>query len=89
MAGIPAQPDVQRADHHASEAERLLKSRLGLLSSHVKAQVHATLAVYYAAKAERSEAQCRAGQPACGVAHDRNSSSGAAHRTGGRGFLAV
>jgi hypothetical protein len=49
MAAIPAQEaDVQRADHHANEAERLLKS--WWLSSHVKAQVHATLAVYYSAK---------------------------------------
>lgn len=36
------------AEHHAKEAERLLKSRL--LSAHVKAQAHATLAVYYAAR---------------------------------------
>ena len=42
----------QRAEHHASEAERLLKS--WWLSTHVKGQVHATLAVYYSARAERS-----------------------------------
>ena len=35
----------QRAEHHADEAERLLRSRL--ISSHVKAQAHATLALYY------------------------------------------
>jgi hypothetical protein len=36
----------ERAERHASEAERLLESRL--VTSHVKAQIHATLAVYYA-----------------------------------------
>jgi hypothetical protein len=41
----------ERAHHHANEAERLLKS--WWLSTHVKAQVHATLAVYYTSKAER------------------------------------
>ncbi len=48
MATVPAQADAQRAAHHASEAERLLASRW--LSSHVKAQVHATLAVYYSSR---------------------------------------
>ena len=44
-----ARADMQeRAEHHAKEAERLLKGRL--ISSHVKAQVHATLAVYYSAR---------------------------------------
>jgi hypothetical protein len=38
----------ERAEHHAQEAERLLKGRS--ISSHVKAQVHATLAVYYSAR---------------------------------------
>jgi len=42
----------ERAEHHAQEAERLLRS--WWLSSHVKAQVHATLAVYYASKAQGS-----------------------------------
>ena len=37
-----------RAEHHAEEAERLLKS--WWLSSHVKGQLHATLAVYYSGK---------------------------------------
>jgi hypothetical protein len=37
----------ERAEHHAREAERLLKS--WWLSSHVKGQLHATLALYYAA----------------------------------------
>ena len=37
----------ERAAHHAEEAERLLKSRF--LSSHVKGQLHATLALYYSA----------------------------------------
>ena len=48
MAATPAQTDLQRAEYHASEAERLLKGRF--LSSHVKAQVNATLAVYYSAR---------------------------------------
>jgi hypothetical protein len=49
VATIPAQADAhERAEHHANEAERLLKS--WLLSSHVKAQVHATLALYYSAR---------------------------------------
>jgi hypothetical protein len=33
------------AEHHAEEAERLLKG--SWISSHVKAQAHASLAVYY------------------------------------------
>ena len=41
----------ERAAYHANQAERLLKS--WWLSTHVKAQVHATLAVYYTARAER------------------------------------
>jgi hypothetical protein len=46
---IPAQADGdERAEDHANEAERLLKSRF--ISSHVKAQVHATLALYYSAR---------------------------------------
>ena len=47
-------PEVVRehAEHHAKEAERLLKS--WWLSTHVKAQVHATLAVYYTSRADRS-----------------------------------
>ena len=42
----------ERAEHHAKEAERLLKS--WWLSTHIKAQVHATLAVYYTSLAERT-----------------------------------
>jgi hypothetical protein len=48
MATAPVQADTQRAETHANEAERLLKSRL--LTSHVKAQVHAALALYYSGK---------------------------------------
>ena len=51
MAGTP-EVLRERAEHHAKEAERLLKS--WWLSTHVKAQVHATLAVYYMSRAERS-----------------------------------
>ena len=48
MATTHAEANVDgRAEHHANEAERLLKSRF--ISSHVKAQVHATLALYYSA----------------------------------------
>ena len=43
----------QRAAHHASEAERLLAGRLGLINNVIKAGVHATLAVYYATQAQR------------------------------------
>lgn len=49
MAGVSAPADMRElAEEHAREAERLLRSRL--LSSHVKAQVHATLAAYYWAR---------------------------------------
>ena len=55
MAVMTNTPEVlrERAEHHANEAERLLKS--WWLSTHVKAQVHATLAVYYTTRAERAE----------------------------------
>jgi len=49
MATTGAERDADaRADEHAKEAERLL--RTSWLTSHVKAQVHATLALYYATK---------------------------------------
>jgi hypothetical protein len=48
MATTPTQTEMQRAEHHANEAERLLKGTW--IASHVKAQAHATLAVYYSAK---------------------------------------
>ena len=48
MATTPVQADEQRAEQHANEAERLLKSTW--LTSNIKAQVHATLAVYYLAR---------------------------------------
>ena len=47
MGTNPAQADLQRAERHASEAERLLRGRLGFISNHVKAEAHATLALYY------------------------------------------
>ena len=51
MAAIPAQAGAaELAEHHAQEAERLLKGKLGIITSYVKAQVHATLAVYYATR---------------------------------------
>ena len=50
MATVPLEAPVDRAVYHAEQAERLLASRLGLISSYAKAQVHATLAVYYSAK---------------------------------------
>ena len=48
MATTGAHPHIDRAEHHAIEAERLLKGRF--ISSHIKAQVHATLAVYYSTR---------------------------------------
>jgi hypothetical protein len=42
--------DVARAAHHAAEAERLLTGRLGFVTNLIKAQVHASLAVYYATR---------------------------------------
>jgi hypothetical protein len=51
MAAIPAESGMsERAEHHAQEAERLLHGRLGVITNYVKAQVHATLAVYYATR---------------------------------------
>jgi hypothetical protein len=51
MAAITAQASAgERAEHHAQEAERLLTGRLGLITNYVKAQAHATLAVYYATR---------------------------------------
>jgi len=53
VATSPAHVDAgQRAERHAAEAERLLASRY--LTSHVKAQAHATLALYYLGRAQRS-----------------------------------
>ena len=45
--------DLQRAEQHAAEAERLLNGRLGIITNYVKAQVHATLALYYANQHDR------------------------------------
>lgn len=57
MATTSARGDIRElAEQHAKEAERLLKGRL--LSSHVKAQVHATLAVYYSAKRSDGGPDC-------------------------------
>jgi hypothetical protein len=46
MANRPDGDPRKLAEHHAREAERLLKGRW--ISDHVKAQVHASLATYYA-----------------------------------------
>ena len=48
MAATKVHGHVDRAEPHAIEAERLLQGRF--ISSHLKAQVHATLALYYVAK---------------------------------------
>lgn len=48
MAATKVHGHVDRAEQHAIEAERLLQGRF--ISSHLKAQVHATLALYYVAK---------------------------------------
>jgi hypothetical protein len=53
MATDMTQSAVQRAEQHAAEAERLLNGRLGIITNYVKAQVHATLAVYYSGKHDR------------------------------------
>ena len=50
----------QRAEYHAGEAERLLTGRLGLINNVIKAGVHATLAVYYANDARRTNEPPRA-----------------------------
>jgi hypothetical protein len=52
-AQMPSQKSTSRdlqdlAERHAKEAERLLATRW--LSSHVKGQLHATLALYYSMK---------------------------------------
>ena len=48
MAAVPTRASAaELAEHHAQEAERLLKGKLGIITNYVKAQVHATLAVYY------------------------------------------
>jgi hypothetical protein len=44
----PARESLELAEQHAAKAEKLLKS--WWLSSHVKGQLHATLALYYATK---------------------------------------
>ena len=48
MATHATQSDLERAEQHAAEAERLLAGKLGIITNYVKAQGHATLAVYYA-----------------------------------------
>ena len=50
MATSFSQADLRRAEQHANEAERLLKGRLGLITNYVKAEAHATLALYYATR---------------------------------------
>lgn len=50
-----------QAEYHAREAERLLKS--WWLSSHVQAQVHAMLAVYYATRRGQAEGASDDGRP--------------------------
>ena len=46
---MPGGQDLsQLADQHAKEAERLLAKRFGWINDTIEAQVHATLAVYYA-----------------------------------------
>ncbi len=53
MATTSARPDRDRAEQHALEAERLLEGRF--VWSYLKAQAHATLAVYYAARLDGRE----------------------------------
>jgi hypothetical protein len=61
MAAQPAS-DVSLAEYHANEAERLLKGRLGIITNYVKAQVHATLAVYYATNTSAAGSTSAAGR---------------------------
>jgi hypothetical protein len=49
MSASPVAP-IDRAERHAQEAERLLEGKLGIITNYVKAQAHATLAVYYATR---------------------------------------
>ena len=55
MATTQPQTDLQRAELHAREAERLLKGRLGLITNYVKAEAHATLALYYVTHGDASK----------------------------------
>ena len=50
MAAAPT--DRDRAEQHAREAERLLEDRF--IWSYLKAQAHASLAVYYLARSTKS-----------------------------------
>jgi hypothetical protein len=49
-AEVTTGSDIARAAHHATEAERLLSGRLGFLTNLIKAQVHASLAIYYSTR---------------------------------------
>ena len=50
MSATATQSNRDRAEQHALEAERLLKDRF--VWSYLKAQAHATLAVYYSGRPE-------------------------------------
>jgi hypothetical protein len=52
MAATPTAELRELAQHHAREAERLLKGRW--ISAHIKAQAHASLASYYERLADPS-----------------------------------
>jgi hypothetical protein len=54
LASTPEQDDLLRAEHHAIEAERLLKGKLGIITNYVKAEAHATLALYYVTHSGRT-----------------------------------
>ena len=54
MTATRAQTNGDRAEQHALEAERLLNDRF--IWSYLKAQAHATLAVYYQARSSRGDA---------------------------------
>ena len=47
-------PLHERAEQHAAEAERLLAGRMGFVNNIIKANAHATLAVYYADAEQRA-----------------------------------
>jgi hypothetical protein len=52
VAADDVHTDADRAEIHAAEAEKLLKSTW--IWSYIQAQAHATLALYYAAKSRSS-----------------------------------
>jgi hypothetical protein len=57
LTGMSHLEQRQRAEQHATEAERLLARRFGFLDNTLKAQAHTTLAVYYATRAQAADSR--------------------------------